>query len=176
MSGSRFRLGPRGFSLVEMLVVVVIIALMTGVAVLSVSLADDHPARDSAERLASLIRLASEEGSLQGENLALGFWQRGWRFYVLRGEAQWEPVTGDRLLRPRPLPRGLTFALQLQGMQVQLPGRDQTKPQVFLMASGEMEPFTLTVRDGGRTMQVLRGNALGEVRVYGADGRMEHAP
>ena len=176
MSGSRFRAGPCGFSLVEMLVVVVIIGLMTGVAVLSVSLEDTHPARDSAERLSSLIRLASEEASLQGENLALGFWQRGWRFYVLRGETQWQPVAGDRLLRPRPLPRGLTFALQLQGVQVQLPDRDRTQPQVFLMASGEMEPFTLTIRDDARAAQVLRGNALGEVRVFGADGRVEHAP
>ena len=157
----------RGFSLVEMLVVVLIIGLMTGVAVLSLSLTDTHPARTAAEQLAELIRTASEEAGMQGQNLALGFWQRGWRFYVLRGGASWLPLEGDALLRPRELPDGLRISLDLQGQTVRLEDRDQTKPQVFLLASGEMQPFELEIRDGGHAPVRLRGNALGEVTLQG---------
>ena len=158
----------RGFSLVEMLVVVLIIGLMTGVAVLSLSLTDAHPARTGAEQLAELIRTASEEAGMQGQNLALGFWQHGWRFYVLRADASWEPLQGDALLRPRELPDGLRISLDLQGQTVKLADRDQTKPQVFLLASGEMQPFELEIRDGGHAPVRLRGNALGEVTLHGA--------
>ncbi len=164
-----------GFTLVEMLVVVLIIGLMTGVAVLSLSLADTHPARDRARQLAGLVRIAGEEAGLQGENLALGFWRRGWRFYVLRGGASWQPLTGDTLLRPRTLPAGLSLSLELQGQRVALEDRDATRPQVFLLASGEMQPFVVELRAAGHEPVRVRGNAIGEVSVQFA-GRGAERP
>lgn len=155
----------RGFSLVEILVVVLIIALMTGVAVLSLSLSSAHPVRDRAEQFAQLLRVASEEASMQGENLALGFWTRGWRFYVLRGGMAWQPLNGDELLRPVTLPEDYALTLSLQGQQVQLEREDKTKPQVFLLASGEMEPFELLISAKGHASERVTGNAIGEVKV-----------
>ncbi|MHB1616505.1 MAG: type II secretion system minor pseudopilin GspH [Metallibacterium sp.] len=155
----------RGFSLVEMLVVVLIIGLMTGVAVLSMSLGESHPARDNAERLAELVREASENASMQGQNLALGFWRHGWRFYVLRGGGAWQPLTDDTLLRARTLPRGLALTLDLQGEQVTLKDHDKTKPQVFLLSSGEMQPFVVEIRGSGHAAMRVRGSAIGEVKV-----------
>lgn len=160
----------RGFSLVEILVVVLIIALMTGVAVLSLSLNSTHPVRDRAEHLAQLLRLAGEEASMQGENLALGFWQRGWHFYVLRAGTAWQPLDGDELLKSETLPEGYALTLILQGQQVQLEAQDKTKPQVFLLASGEMEPFELVMSGAGYHSERITGNAIGEVKVQRVEG------
>ena len=153
----------RGFSLVEMLVVVLIIGLMTGVAVLSMSLGESHPVRDNAERLAELVREASENASMQGRNLALGFWQHGWRFYVLRGGGAWQPLTDDTLLRARTLPRGLALTLNLQGEQVTLKDHDKTKPQVFLLSSGEATPFCVAVEGRQRRAWQVCAEAGGDL-------------
>jgi len=160
-----------GFSLVEMLVVVLIIGLMTGVAVLSLNIADSHPARHSALQLAEILRTASEEAGIEGRSLALGFWQRGWRFYELRAGVSWQPLQDDALLRARQLPDGVHLALQLQGEDVHLQHEDKTHPQVFLLASGEMQPFVLELRDGHRAPMWLHGNAIGQVRVLDAQGK-----
>lgn len=166
-------IAARGFSLVEMLVVVLIIGLMTGVAVLSLSLVESHPLRDNAERLAALVREAGENASMQGQNLALGFWRHGWRFYVLREGGAWQPLTDDTLLRARTLPRGLSLALELQGESVVLEDHDKTKPQVFLLSSGEMQPFVVEISSPGHVSMRVRGNAIGEVRVRRVDAAGE---
>ncbi|WP_276967771.1 type II secretion system minor pseudopilin GspH [Metallibacterium scheffleri] len=169
------RIAARGFSLVEMLVVVLIIGLMTGVAVLSLSLGQSHPLRDNAERLAELVREAGENASMQGQNLALGFWRHGWRFYVLREGGAWQPLSDDALLRARTLPQGLSLALELQGESVTLENHDKTKPQVFLLSSGEMQPFVVEISAPGHVAMRVRGNAIGEVRVQRV-GDAEAAP
>ncbi|MEJ2060699.1 MAG: type II secretion system minor pseudopilin GspH [Gammaproteobacteria bacterium] len=163
--------GEGGFSLVELLVVLLIIGLMTGVAVLSLASTGRDPAELAATRLRSVLELAQEEAQMQGRNLALGFWQRGWRFYQLDDFGKWQPVTGDRLLRPRKLEQGLDLVLQLQGLDVVLAPFDKTHPQIFLLASGETQPFTLVIEQDGKPRRRLIGDAIGNLKV-----EQVHAP
>ena len=152
-----------GFSLLELLVLLLIIGLMTSAALMSVSLGERDPARATARRLQSLIGLAHEEAQMQGRNLALGFWQHGWRFYALDADAAWQPVNDDRSLRLRRLPHDLTLELQLQGVEVVLSPEQRLHPMVFLLSSGEMQPFVLGVEQGGVVRERLQGNAVGQL-------------
>jgi len=140
-----------------------IIGLMTGVAVMSLSVTDHDESRLAAKRLTSVIRLAHEEAEMQGRNLALGFWQRGWRFYQLDELGKWHRLHSGGLLRPRRLPRDLRFTLQLQGLDIALASGDQTHPQVFLLASGEMQPFTLYIEQDGKRRVRIQGDPLGQL-------------
>ncbi len=153
-----------GFTLVELLVVMLIIGLMTGVAVMSLSVTDHDESRLAAKRLISVMRLAHEEAEMQGRNLALGFWQRGWRFYQLDALGKWHPLRSGGLMRPRRVPSDLRFTLQLQGLDVALAPEDQTHPQVFLLASGEMQPFTLYIKQDGKRRIRIQGDPLGQLR------------
>jgi general secretion pathway protein H len=161
-----------GFSLLELLVVLLIIGLMTSAALLSVSIGENDPARAAALRLKSLIGLAHEEAQMQGRNLALGLWQRGWRFYELGSDGHWQPVQDERSLRTHNLTGDLVLKLQLQGIDVVLSPLDKTRPQVFLLSSGEMQPFVIDVEQQGSVRERLHGDALGQLTL----STTHHAP
>lgn len=143
--------------------VLLIIGLMTSVAMLSISMGEKDPARTAARRLQSLIGLAHEEAQMQGRNLALGLWRHGWRFYELGSDEHWQPVKNERALRPRTLAHDLMLQLQLQGIDVVLSSGHKTRPQVFLLSSGEMQPFLITVDQNGIAHEHLSGDALGQL-------------
>lgn len=163
--------GSAGFSLVEMMTVILIIAVMTSVAMLSLSFGSHDRARLAATQLAGVLRSAREEAAMQGRNLAFGFWQRGWICYQLDDAGAWQPLLDDRLLRPRTLDDGLTLTLHLQGEEVRLAARAHSHPQVFVLSSGEMEPFVLELREDARSRERLTGSALGQITLESEHAR-----
>jgi len=140
-----------GFSLLELLVVIVIFAVMAGAAVLSVgAVRQESPPEVEARRLAALMQLASEEALVQGRDLGVEFFADGYRFLAWDPDSRlWNVPAGDDLLKPRPFPEGLRVAVVIEGQEVTLSERegrrterkDQAAPQVAIPASGEFTPF-----------------------------------
>lgn len=154
------RLG--GFSLLELLVVVTIIAIFAGAAVLSLgSLGSDREAQREAARLQGLVSLLREEAVMQSRDYGIYFSETGYRFYIydyLR--LGWLQPTDDRFLAEHRLSEPLQLALVLEDREVRLmqdfepADRDELPtPQVVLLASGEVTPFEAAFFrdfDGGR--------------------------
>jgi len=144
-SNSRSRLaraGSRasGFTLLEVLVVVVIIGIISSMAVVSIKvLGGDHEMDQEAARLAAVIGQAREEAMLQGRDLGLRLDAQGYDFlrYDTRSE-RWVAVTGDPLLRERTMPEGVGMALLLDagGTDVQLNRRVIRHPPRGLAEAG----------------------------------------
>lgn len=138
----------RGFTLIELMVVVVIIGVILTFAVLAIG---DGGLRDKVElearRLTALLDLAGDEAILNGRELGLYLEQDGYRFLLLTPDG-WRPPD-DNLLRARQLPPGLALGLVLEGLPVELepPPKDKAlKPHLFLTSSGErMPPFEVQV-------------------------------
>ena len=75
----------RGFSLLELLVVVVIIGLFAGAAVYSFTMSivgNDPQVEQETQRLRSLIDLLREEGLMQSRDYGVLFTETGYRFYI----------------------------------------------------------------------------------------------
>ncbi len=150
----------RGFTLLELLVVVFIMGILAAMFTLSVGTAGgaDRELRREAERLESLIRLALEDAGFQARELGLRFYPGRYEFSVLdRGENlfdaaddQWVPITTD-LLAARELPPVFLVELEIEGRRVNLERSEQDvakryEPQVFIFSSGELsDAFTVTV-------------------------------
>lgn len=139
---------PSGFTLVELLVVLVLISIVVGMVALSVSLVDDK--RDMAremDRLAALVQLVSDEALLQGRDYGLLVEEYGYAFLVYSYEkGQWERQGMDERLRERRLPEGLEFSLVLEGQRVPLDESargERLAPQVAILSSGELTAFEL---------------------------------
>lgn len=120
-----------GFTLFELLAVIIILGLLTGLAVLSVGDGGrDRQLEEQARRFISLVDLARQEVMLGGPELAVGVTRHGYHFLheveVEDGLTTWLPVDRDRQLRPRDLePEDMELALRLEGVDVRLDYRPE---------------------------------------------------
>ena len=167
-----------GFTLLELLVVVVIIGIVTSMAVISVHvLGGDHEMDQEASRLRAVLIQVREDAMLQGQDVGLRIDARGYDFlrYDTRNE-RWLIVSDDPLLRERVLPDGLVAALRMESRDVKLPvraaptGTDQYTPQVVVQASGDLVPFEVILsRDGTEESRRITGAVDGSVSVQKND-------
>jgi general secretion pathway protein H len=139
----------RGFTLVEVLVVVLVVGLLFGFAILAINPGSrDARLEKEATRLWRLLLLAAEESLLQARELGVRVAESGYAFYVLE-EGEWKVVAGDRRLREREFPEFVRPDVEIEGLRIVLdesPGA--AKPQIMMLSSGEMIPdFAIYLRD-----------------------------
>ncbi len=180
------RRGPRpaaGFTLIEVLVVVVLIGVLSAVALLSVgAVGRKDPLEDETRRLHALLRFAGEEALMQGRDLGLRLEPAGYRFLSYNPESfLWEDLSSDDLYKARELPEDIYMELFLEDREVVLdtarnrsaPDEDrdedddktgEPEPQLLILSSGELTPFQLWV--GQRFEEdryLIEGQASGEI-------------
>lgn len=148
----------RGFTLIEILVVVVIVGIVTATALLSVRAGGEaRLAREEIHRLERLVAVAIDEAVYRNLELGVEFVAGGYRFLVWDG-ATWSPMT-DGAMRERRWPDVLAARLTVEARPVTLPRAYPTEkpvPQVVLLSSGEVSAFELELRapDGGESLTV----------------------
>lgn len=141
----------RGFTLVEVMVVVIIIGIVFagGVALLDRGLRGQLD--QEVERFNLLYTLARDEAMMNSAHRGIGLYPDGYAFYRLDQQGQWS-LLADKPLQPRSFPAGIHGRLYLDGLQANLPTQPPAKPQLWLLASGETRPFELVLQspDGER--------------------------
>jgi len=74
-----------GFTLVEMLVAISILAILMAVAILAIPNHDDRYWRDNLDQLVSSLNMAQEESALLGTTMLAQIDAQGWRFVPVNG-------------------------------------------------------------------------------------------
>lgn len=165
--------GSRGFTLVELLVVVAILAIATGTVLLAgAGRGTAAGAKDELEHLRDMLRLAADEAVLDQREYGLGVDPGGYRMLLLDLDGQrWRPAPG---WPSRHWPDGHVLSLHVDGMPVTPAGTGvarearaphasdavDARPQVLLLSSGEMTPFAA----------VLHGRDQDDAHALGSDG------
>jgi general secretion pathway protein H len=187
----RTRTLHRGFTLVEIMVVVVIAGIISSIVIMSMNVVgDDRDLQQEVYRMGSLVDLAADEATLQGRDFGLEILRAGYRFvehdpYTNR----WAEIIGDDILRPRQLPEDFEFELFIEDRRVQLTeqaaetesggddmnrGAENYAPHALLLSSGDLSPFDLTMTrltdDAWLRLSVLPN---GEVRIGKEDEDFE---
>ena len=161
-----------GFSLLELLVVIVIIAILFTFTTLAIrGTSPEELIQTEAQRLDRLLQLALEEAVLKGQEYGLEFSPDSYRF-LLYVEDSWLPLEQDKLLRRRQLPENMELELEIEQIDVLVEDRattesdeeDEPRPQVFLLSSGEITPeFSVRlVMPGVETSYIVSGTINGE--------------
>lgn len=139
----------RGFTLIEVLVVVVILGVVVGAATLAISGSGSRELENAAQRAEVRIRLACERAMYSGQDVGFALVDDGFRFGYLLPD-RWQSVPDDpaEALRERPLGKGIKVLARREGLEV-LPEPVYTQPQFVCFSSGELTPFELELaRDG----------------------------
>jgi type II secretion system protein H len=137
---------PRGFTLVEILVVVLIIGIISAAVLLSVNLTGrDQDLEHESDRLLSLVNYAREQAELQTREYGVLFHDDSYQFVaydVRRG--LWREIYEDETLRLRKLPAGLDVKLIVDARQVVL---TPTSDPVSSDPSKDKKPQAKTLKD-----------------------------
>lgn len=194
------RLKQSGFSLVELLVVVLIIAL--GFSLVSVSV-DDNSALKlqlEAKKFANNTALIAEEAVLNSQQWGVDIFREiengedvyGYRWLVRNDQGQWELATINNQQQEFLFAENLAVRLELEGSLEEVsillkrkvaeensvvdPENDSIseqeqyepiKPTIWLLSSGEMSAFNLTLfeRDDRDQKIVIIGDEIGRIVV-----------
>ncbi len=174
-----------GFTLIEILVVIVIIGIITSITILSVGIiGTDRALQQQAFRLTTLVEMASDEAQMQGREYGLELMRGSYRFvefdpFLVR----WGEVVDDHLLRPRQLEEDSKFELFLEDREVKLEEtaaeteRDDDRdisedyePHLLIFSSGDITPFEIRIVRGiDRETVVITMTPAGEMEVQTDD-------
>ncbi|MBS0612412.1 MAG: type II secretion system minor pseudopilin GspH, partial [Proteobacteria bacterium] len=169
-----------GFTLIEILVVLVIISVVIAFAIMNVGVTGrDSAIDDENRRIEGLMGLLQERAALEGHDFGLLVEPAAYQFVVYRPRRQrWENFDEEREFRRRELPKGLSFELQMDSRTIVIKERDQqlsgdapqVSPQIIIAASGEGTPFKLTVlRAGTSNRASVSADAFGKLTLESSD-------
>ncbi len=167
-------LGRRnGFTLIEMMVVLIIVGVIASLAMVRLTTDDDAAqARREAERLSALLHLARDEAIVRARSMGLRLAPDGYRFALYDG-GRWRDLDDDGVFRARRLPDHLRLAVHgVNRGTADGDPRDgrEPPPQVILTPGGEATPFELSIAglDGGGA-QRIHGGAMGRFTIETGD-------
>lgn len=148
----------RGFTLLEMMVVLVIAGLLVSLASVSLTRNPRTDLNEQAQRLALLFESASDEAQVRSRPIA---WQPvtgGYRFDVRTADG-WRPLLRDDLLRERSWEGGVT------DVTIDYPGSDLHPDRLVFGLESIGQAVTVTLYSAaGRATIVGTGNGRYEVR------------
>lgn len=143
----------RGFTLIEILVVVFIIGLMSAAAILSFGGSRrDSQLESEGEKLDSLFDYVREQAELQTRDYGFRVSRLGYSFVVYDVLAdQWRPVDEDDAMRERNFPGGVRPEVVVEGRQIVLDSKkkdvEDFSPDIVVFANGDVSSFEVILRN-----------------------------
>ncbi|MDR2017153.1 MAG: prepilin-type N-terminal cleavage/methylation domain-containing protein, partial [Burkholderiales bacterium] len=152
-----------GFTLVEILIVLVILAVVAGLITLAIGSDERNTLQREAQRLTGALEYAADRARFRHEIVGISALPdgRGWRFWTIPGDAgknvSWRAIADDAPLAAHRLSGDLTLR------PLHYAGQPLTADAIVpLLPSGRFEPYALELRGIGWFLQ-LNGDPLGRI-------------
>ena len=145
-SGRRRDARSAGFTLVEVLVVVVIIGLISAGALIAFTgETRDRQLERETDRVYALLDYVRDQAELQTREFGLRADAAGYQFVTFDPQSKsWRAVEEDDALTRRELPAGLEPTLVVEGRKAVLDARKEIEdyaPQVIVFGNGDLSSF-----------------------------------
>ncbi|HRJ53479.1 MAG TPA: type II secretion system minor pseudopilin GspH [Candidatus Thiothrix moscowensis] len=155
----------KGFSLLEMLIVVLVVGILYSLAGSMLTQTVSDPLSEEVDRLRERVLLAQDEAVVRSQALGLQLDETGYAFYEYSGFGGWKLIEKDSLWRRHEWRGKYQQTLYLDGQAVSLSRKQdegQSKPQISILPTGEMRPFEWHLRDGQRE-SIVKFDAQGRL-------------
>lgn len=149
-----------GFTLIEILIVLLIMGMCVGLA--SAIIRPDQQATlgVEAERLAQLLDITIEESNVGRKSFAWTADSSGYRFWHQNKDNEWREVSDNDLLRARSLPPGMTIS----SLQID----NQTSHRAMRLEFTPYSPppsFSINM-DFGSARHTITASPIGELQIF----------
>ncbi|WP_447764627.1 GspH/FimT family pseudopilin [Sphingopyxis panaciterrae] len=144
------RAGTSGFTLVELMVVLTILALAAAAVVLTIP-GEERNVRSEADRVAARLAAARDVAVIEGRGVAVNFAPSGYGF-ERRVEGAWQPLPG-RAFEQRSWPGDVRFVA----------GDGQGAARILFDRVGTSPTPQALVLSGGGAREIVRVSATGEI-------------
>ena len=152
--------GVAGFTLVEILVAVAIVAIVSAAAFLAWRGGDAGTLRRDAERFAGALDYAGQRAQWRHEDLGVSVDASGYRFWQRDLERDaWVPLAGDDVLVARAWPDGCALVATVRAGRPLPPAT-----LIALRADGRNDPLTIVLA-AGETQWRVDADPLSRVSV-----------
>jgi general secretion pathway protein H len=177
-----------GFTLLEVLVVVLLVGIISSIAMLGINAGgDERRLRSESDRLVTLLEQVSSEAVMQNQEYGLKLTDTGYLFLCLDEIKQrWLPCTAEKSLQEHILPEGVeVHVLRDSSLKLSLKSNDADEkeddeepgqgkkiyPDFLLLSSGEASPGSLEIllSDHPEIRSEIHIDDLGRISREGAD-------
>ena len=168
------KLKSRGFTLLEIMVVLVIISVILTFTTLS--LGDGGQLRrieKTSQRLQAVIQLAQQEAIIKGSELGLVITTESYQFVRFTGQT-WETLHHDSIFNKHLFPLNTQLFLTVEGEEMSIfkeskktTPSTKNAPHLIFFSSGEITPFTLILHNDTLAQHgyQLTGDFMGQLNL-----------
>ncbi len=154
-----------GFTLIEILIVLVIISIVTAVALLTINQNQKKAVILQAENLIQLMELTEQKALLWPGTLGFQLDNARYKIVVLQNNSKniWQDLH-DRNLRPYAIPKDINILLKNPHTEA---SNLKHHPQIIFFENGEITPFKILIGlKNNAPMIEIAGHANGEIKQH----------
>ncbi|WP_058500199.1 type II secretion system minor pseudopilin GspH [Legionella gratiana] len=154
------RKNNRGFTLIEILIVLVIIGITFGFALISFGdFGESRRILFAAEQLLNTLRLAQQQAILETSTLGLRINNDSYQILQLQNNSQWKPISNKGVYKITYFPENTHITLKTHHRT------PAGMPSIILTSSGDMTPFTLHFgSDNEHNVALIVGKSNGSLK------------
>lgn len=188
---------PKGFSLIEILIALVVGALIISLATLSFGDKRKEELEKQSMRLYALLKQAQDETLLRGIDIGIRVEENKYWFYTYDVENdKWLPINDDEFFTEKTIPESLEIKVVVDGSTLFAEDEDDVDiferdvnifededeeqiepPQIYILSSGEMNDFKIALgwTEDEPRYYLISGTMLGDIAMEGPlSGNLRH--